>query len=188
MANALQSSRNNNANNAEARQTIDSQDRRTEDELKNRLIKRNEFEHAEIEKYPNVGDVAFRFYIDHGQFPKETDIRVSLNLFRILRQRPDNVDLEEIPPAHRANGPKQVKLNIRWEELVMVKTPVEDGPNVVYANFIRANFAIRRNPVGFKEIGQHNENDKIIMYAPPPLPNNPNNARLQDNDHYNLAG
>jgi hypothetical protein len=188
MANALQSSRNNNANNAEARQTIDSQDRRTEDELKNRLIKRNEFEHAEIEKYPNVGDVAFRFYIDHGQFPKETDIRVSLNLFRILRQRPDNVDLEEIPPAHRANGPKQVKLNIRWEELVMVKTPVEDGPNVVYANFIRANFAIRRNPVGFKEVGQHNENDKIIMYAPPPLPNNPNNARLQDNDHYNLAG
>ena len=71
MANALLSSRNNNADNAEARQTIASQDRRNEDELKNRLMKRNEFEHAVIEKYPNVGDVAFGFILIMGNFQKK---------------------------------------------------------------------------------------------------------------------
>ena len=110
-----------------------------------------------------------------------------MNLFKIIHQRPENVDFVEIPPQWKHQGAKQIKLNIRWEELVMVKTPVEDEPNVVYANFIRANFAIRRIPVGYKDIGQHNQNDKIIMYEPPPLPNNPNDARLQDHEHYNLA-
>ena len=94
IASALQNS----TNDLDERRKIEEQDKRNDDELRQRLIQRNIFEHAEIQKYPNVGDIAFRFYINHGEFPKETDIRVSLNLFKIIRQRPENVDLEKIPP------------------------------------------------------------------------------------------
>ena len=186
IASALQNS----TNDLDERRKIEEQDKRNDDELKRRLIQRNIFEHAEIQKYPNVGDIAFRFYINHGEFPKETDIRVSLNLFKIIRQRPENVDLEEIPPQWRQGWAKQIKLNIRWEELVVVKSPVEDGPNATYGNFIRANFAIRRLPTGFKETAQHNENDKIIVYAPPPLHQNhlqANDVRLPQHQYYNLS-
>ena len=186
MASALQNS----INDVDERRKIEEQDTRNDVEFKRRLIQRNIFEHAEIQKYPNVGDIAFRFYINHGEFPKETDIRVSLNLFKIIRQRPENVDLEEIPPQWRRDGAKQIKLNIRWEELVVVKSPVEDGPNATYGNFIRANFAIRRLPTGFKETAEHNENDKIIVYAPPPLHQNhlqANDVRLPQHQWYNLS-
>jgi len=141
------------------------------------------FQQMQVQKYPNTDNLGFRLYLDPGVFPKETDVRVSLNVYRILRQRPENVDLEEIPPQWRQHDPKQIKLNIRWELLVAVKLPVEDGPNASYGNYVRSHFAIRRLPDGSKDLGVANPQDSIIVYLPSSL-GVQNPERLPETEYY----
>lgn len=124
---------------------------------------------------PNIG---YRIYLKQQAFVKEEDIRVSLQVFKILRQSPYYVDLIEERPAHR-NAPQhrpQILTNVLWQSLVRVKLPVMDGPGQIGVR-IRRNFAERRVQNGNVNYGTPHIIDFRLPYVPPP-PLQPGHAPL----------
>lgn len=77
------------------------------------------------------GSIGYRIYIPPGQFAKEVDIKVSLKVYVISRMstaNPQYVDLIEYGDG------TETKQNVLWNSLVLVKTPVSNGPPSILRN------------------------------------------------------
>ena len=78
------------------------------------------------------GTMAYRIYKPPGQFAKEVDIKVSLKVYvvdRVDPGKPQFVDLIEY-----GNGTDTLK-NVLWNTLVLVKTPIDNGPPAILRHF-----------------------------------------------------
>ena len=78
------------------------------------------------------GSMGYRIYKPPGQFAKEVDIKVSLKVYVVDKLNPTHpqfVDLIEY-----GNGTETLK-NVLWNTLVLVKTPVENGPPSILQHF-----------------------------------------------------
>ena len=82
--------------------------------------------------YDRHGSIGYRIYKPPGQFAKQVDIRVSLKVYVVDKlhiAQPPFVNLVEY-----GTGTDTLK-NIRWNALVLVKMPVENGPPSIIHNF-----------------------------------------------------
>ena len=83
--------------------------------------------------YDRHGPIGYRLYKPPGQFAKQVDIRVSIKVYVVDKSheaQPPFVNLIEY-----GTGTDTLK-NARWNTLVMVKMPVENGPPSILHNFI----------------------------------------------------
>jgi hypothetical protein len=78
------------------------------------------------------GPIGYRIYEPPKAFAKEVDIRVSLKVYVVDRMdpaRPQYVDLIEYGEG------TDTKQNVLWNSLVLVKTPVDNGPPSILHHF-----------------------------------------------------
>jgi len=86
--------------------------------------------HKEQVQYPIITSTnqgyGYRLFIPQGPFPKQVDIRVSTELYFILpgQYNYGQVNLKDF-------SSDKIKKNISWKSLVLVKTPVEEGPSII---------------------------------------------------------
>ena len=84
----------------------------------------------EQNQYPIITNTnqgyGYRLFIPQGPFPKQVDIRVSTELYHIL---PGEYNYGRVNLKNFSNEKR--KKDIPWQSLVLVKTPVEEGPSII---------------------------------------------------------